>query len=144
MITSIVGSLILLIFTLLVHRGPYPIQAAEAQRPGRDAVESALLAVCLLAVPFIELDLLWFSGWLGGYFVVGLVTPILFEWILRRRSFSGIGFRMPENRRVLVIVAIIMGIYLASRLAQPGFFFEFDWRRFWSNSVIFALIEETI
>lgn len=70
--------------------------------------------------------------------------PILFEWILQRRSFSAIGFRMPENRRILVIVAVIVGIYLVARLAQPGFFLEFDWRRFWSNSVIFAPIEEAI
>lgn len=62
MITSIVGSLVLIIFSLLVHRGPYPIQVAVAQKPGRHAIETALLAVCLLAVPFIELDLIWFSG----------------------------------------------------------------------------------
>lgn len=144
MLTSIVGTLVFSAFTVLIHRGSYPMDTGLSQKPTRDVIETGLLVVILLSVPFFRVSLFWFPDWLGVYFLTGITLPILFEWILRRRSLVAIGFRWPENRRVLAIVAVLLAIYLVSRLTQPDFFDGFEWRRFWSNSVTFALIEETL
>lgn len=144
MYTSLVGILVLLVFTVLIHRGLYPSLSASRRRSAWEITEIAVLVVCLLAVPFIEFDLLWFSGWLGAYLALGILAPVLLELVARRRSLTEIGFRWPVNRKVMYIVTVLLVIYLVARLARPGFFQNFEWRHFVSNSIVFALIEETL
>ena len=53
----------------------------------------------------------------------------------RRRSLSGIGFRMPTNKKALVLVAILFSVYLVVRLVIPpllGAALTFNWQSFLS------------
>lgn len=141
---TILGSVILIAYTIWIHFSPYPVDPQPQETPRRDAVEVLILVLILLAVPFFSLNLLWFSGWLGVYLLVGILLPLILEGFLRRRPLSAIGFRPPENQRILMITGSLLTIYLVSRLAQPGFFSQFSWRRFFTNSILFAGMEEVL
>jgi len=107
----------------------------------------AVIVAGLLVVPHIRFDLLGYSGWLSAYLVFGLVVPPVMEWIVRRRSLSVIGFRAPINPRMLIIVAIIMGLYVVARVAQPlvgGEGFALAWPGFFSTVILFPFLEETL
>ena len=147
MATSVALILVCSVFILLIHRGKYSPSLAPTQRRGREYLEVGILVVCLLIVPFIKFNLLWFSGWLGTYLVFLLLAPLVMEVIVRRRSLSAIGFRMPTNKRALMLVAVILGIYLVARLGWPlaqGRAYHFDLRGFISNSILFAFLEEAM
>ncbi len=103
--------------------------------------------ICLLIIPYLKFDLLWYSGWLSAYLIFGLLAPLVMEIIIRRRPLSVIGFRMPTNRRVLAIVAGILVLYLISRLIEPliqGEAFDFNLRGFFSNCLLFPFLEEAL
>lgn len=147
MTTSIVLIAIHSAFIALLHTGRYPAPIARARRPAREYLEVAVVAIGLLIVPFIQFNLLWYSGWLSAYLIFLLVAPPVMEWGVRGRSLSAIGFRMPTNRRALTLVAVILGLYLVARLAWPlaqGRGYAFDLRDFISNSILFAFLEETM
>jgi|GEM_PF-2504945 len=147
MLTSIVFTLLSLVFIFLIQRGVYAFPPSTPQRPVREIVEAGLLAGCLLLVRFIRFDLYWLSGWPSAYLVFGLLAPMVMEWGVRRRNLSAIGFRMPENKKALVLVAILFSLYLVARLVIPpllGAAFTFDWQNFLSNTVIFPFVEEII
>jgi len=147
LLTSIVFTLISLFFIFLIQRGAYVSLPTAPRRPVREIVEAGLLAGCLLILRFIHFDLFWLSGWTSAYLVFGLLAPMVMEWGVRRRSLSAIGFRMPENKKTLVLAAILFGLYLAARLVIPpllGATFMFSWQEFFSNSIIFPFVEEVI
>jgi membrane protease YdiL (CAAX protease family) len=144
LVITIVGIIIFIAFTIWIHLGPYPSESQPKPQPIRDAIEAIILIILLLALPFFNLKLLWLSGWLGVYFLAGVLLPIVFERLIRRRSFSIIGLRRPSNRKVILITTILLVIILISRLAQPGFFRQFSWRVFLTNSIFFAFIEEML
>jgi membrane protease YdiL (CAAX protease family) len=106
-----------------------------------------ILAVCLLIIPHIKFNLFWFSDWRSAYLVFGLCAPLVMELLVRRRNLSAIGFRRPENKRVLAIVAGIFTLYLVSRLVEPlalkrGYHFEL--RSVLSTAIIFPFLEEVL
>jgi membrane protease YdiL (CAAX protease family) len=147
MITSIVSTLVFLVFILLIHRGEYPARPNSTVKPLQELVEIGILAGCLLLVPFSNFSLFWYSDWLSAYLVFGILAPVIMEFVVRKRSLAFIGFRMPSNRRVLSFVAAIIGLYILSKLVYPlatGAESIFTWKRFISNSIIFAFLEEII
>lgn len=133
------------VFIVLLHRGRYPAALAQARRRARECLEVALVVIGLLIVPFVRFRLLWWSGWLSAYLVFLLLAPPIMEWMVRRRPLSAIGFRLPQNRRAITLVAVVLGLYLVARLAWPiaqGRGYAFDLRGFISNSIVFAFLEE--
>lgn len=147
MTTSIVSTVVFVIFILLIHRGNYPARLSSHEKPVREYVEAAILISCLLLIPFIKFDLFWFTGWLGTYLIFGILSPLIMEFIMRRRGLSSIGFRKPINRKAIASVAGIAGLYILSKIVVPliiGAEFTFTWKRFVSNSIIFAFLEEVI
>ena len=66
MATSVALILVCSVFILLIHRGKYSPSLAPTQRRGREYLEVGILVVCLLTIPFIKFNLLWFSGWLSA------------------------------------------------------------------------------
>lgn len=147
MYTSIAGIVIFSIFIVLLHQGTYPSSSVASRNPAREALEIALLLVCLLGIPFIEFDLLWFSGWRGAYLLFGLLAPIIMELLWRRRSLAAIGFCAPRDKRALIIVGVILGVYCAVRIIVPlakGTEIHIEWQQLIANSIIFALLEETL
>ncbi len=103
--------------------------------------------VCLLLVPLIKFNLFWYSGWLSAYLILGILSPLILELAVRKRSLSTIGFRAPINKGAMSFVALLIGLYLISKLVIPlasGADFTFTWKRFISNSFIFALLEEVV
>jgi membrane protease YdiL (CAAX protease family) len=147
LLTSIVFTLVFLVFIFLIHQGAYVPPPFLSRRPVREIIEAGLLAGCLFIVRFIHFDLFWLSGWTSAYLVFGLLAPMVMEWGVRRRSLSGIGFRMPENKKALFLVAILFSVYLVVRLVIPpllGAAFTFNWQSFLSYAVIFPFVEEVI
>lgn len=143
--TSVALIAIHTVFIVLLHRGRYPAALTPARRPSREYLEIALVIIGLLLVPFVRFRLLWWSGWLSAYLVFLLLAPPVMEWFVRRRSLSAVGFRLPQNRRAMTLVAIVLGLYLVARLAWPlaqGRGYAFDLRGFISNSIVFAFLEE--
>ncbi len=145
--TSIALIVVHLVFIVLLHRGRYSAALARPRQPAREYLEVALVCVGLLIIPFVRFRLLWWSGWLGAYLVFLLIAPLVMEWGVRRRPLSAIGFRMPQNRRALTLVAVMLGLYLIARLGWPpmqGRGYQFDLQRFISNSIVFAFLEEAL
>ncbi len=147
MVTSIASTVVFVVFILLIHRGDYPARLSSPGKPIREYSETGILVACLLLVPFIKFNLFWYSGWLSAYLVFGILSPLIIELVVRKRSLSVIGFRMPMNKRVMRLVAGLVGLYIISKLIIPlatGAEFTFTWKRFISNSIIFAFLEEVI
>lgn len=147
MILSFLSITVCCVFIFLIHRGRYSSPLYSAQQAYREYVEVAILVGFLLIVPFIRFKLFWYSGWLSAYLVLGIAAPLLMELVVRRRSLSAIGFRRPTNKKALLLVAGILGIYLLFRLIVPFFMGAasvFNWRDFISNAVLFAFFEEVL
>ncbi|MDH7488109.1 MAG: CPBP family intramembrane metalloprotease [Anaerolineae bacterium] len=145
--TSIALIAIHSVFIVLIQRGKYSAALAPTRRPAREYLEVALVIIGLLIVPFIKFNLFWFSGWISAYLAFLLIAPPIMEWIVRRRSLSAIGFRMPQNKRALAWVAVLLALYLVARLAWPiaqGRGYQFNLQTFVSNSLLFALLEEAM
>ncbi|GAB4506410.1 MAG: hypothetical protein Kow00123_05480 [Anaerolineales bacterium] len=143
--TSIALIAIHTVFIVLLHRGRYPAALTRAARPSREYLEVALVVFGLLIVPFVRFRFLWWSGWLSAYLVFLVLLPPVMEWMVRRRPLAAIGFRLPQNRRAMILVAVVLGLYLVARLAWPqvqGRGYTFDLRAFVSNSIVFAFLEE--
>jgi len=147
MITSIISTVVFVVFVLLIHQGPYPSRSTSAVKPVREYLEVGFLAGCLLLVPHIKFTLFWYSGWISAYLVFGILSPLILEWIVRRRNLSAVGFRKPINPRVIALVGVILSLYVLSKIVVPlitGAEFTFTWKRFISNSILFAFLEEVI
>ena len=147
MVTSIISTVVFLVFVLLIHRGGYSPPPCSSEKPNRDYIEASVLVGCLLIVPFVKFNLFWYSGWQSAYLVFGVLSPLIMELVLRKRKLSVIGFRMPTNKKVLFLIAGIIGLYMISRLVVPlfvGAAYTFNWRGFVSNAIIFAFLEEVV
>ena len=145
MITTLIRITLVVVFILLIHRGEYSPPPAPSRRPGREYIEVGILVICLLITPYIKFDLFWFSGWKSAYLLLGLCAPLVMELLVRRRKLSVIGFRIPVNRRTLLLVTGIFTLYLISRLVEPlllGKGYHFELRDFISISIIFPFLEE--
>jgi membrane protease YdiL (CAAX protease family) len=147
MAATIIRITLVIMFTLFIHRGAYPPAPSPSRRPVREYIEVGILVVCLLIIPYLRFNLLWYSGWLSAYLIFGLLAPPVMEIMIRRRPLSVVGFRMPTNRRAMAIVAGILILYLSSRLIEPliqGEALNFNLRGFFSNSILFAFLEEAL
>jgi len=147
MIMSIASTFVFSAFILLINRGGYPPRLDSPGKPVREFVEVGIIVAGLLIVPWLNFRLFWYSGWVSAYLVFGILSPLLMELIVRRRGLSPIGFRWPTNRRALLLVVGIIGLYIISKFIYPliiGAPSIFDWKRFITNSIIFAFLEEAI
>jgi len=147
MVTSILSTVVLLVFILLIHRGGYSPPPCSSEKPNREYIEAGILVGCLLIVPLIKFNLFWYSGWLSAYLVFGVFSPLIMELVVRKRKLSVIGFRMPTNKKVLFLIAGILGLYMISKVVVPlfvGAAYTFNWRGFISNAIIFAFLEEVL
>jgi len=113
---TIPGLVILIAYTIWIHLSPYPAEAYLQETLRRNAIETIIIVLILLVVPFFSLNLLWFSGWLEVYFLVGSLFPLILEYLLRRRPLSAISFRLPENRRILMITGSLLPRFLIHRV----------------------------
>ena len=147
MVTSIISTFVFLVFILLIHGGGYSPPPCPSEKPNREYIETGILVGCLLIVPLIKFNLFWYSGWQGAYLVFGVFSPLIMELVVRKRKLSVIGFRMPTNKKVLFLIAGILGLYMISKVVVPlfvGAAYTFNWRGFISNAIIFAFLEEVL
>jgi len=147
MSTSIVSTAIFLILIPIVHWGKYSPNPSQGVSRTGQFMEVAVIIAGLLAIPYLNFKLLWFSDWRSPYLLFGLLVPLVIEVIIRKRSLKVIGFTMPTDRKTIAIVVVLLIIFAISRLAVPlvrGEAFQFDIQRIISNCILFAYVEEVL
>jgi len=118
---EIAGSLMLLfviysVFIILFHLGRYPPPLVPRGRLRRESAEAAILFVIILFVRWLKASFPSVFTWavyvIGVYLGIGLCLLIIMEKVVRRRNLSAVGFKLPTNKKILMVFAGLVALQL--------------------------------
>jgi membrane protease YdiL (CAAX protease family) len=144
---TLVSIAIFIVFIVWLQSSAFLPPLTESDRPRREWIEIGALVLCMLAVPFLTFNMLWFTGWVSPYLILCLLAPLVLEGVLRRRNPALIGFRKPEDVQAMTLVGGLLLLFVISRVLAPviaGSFANFEWRRFTTVSLLLPFLEEVL
>jgi len=148
--------LLLAVYLLLIivfHLGKYPPPLVSSGSLRREGAEAALIFGVILVIRWLKIfypftsTLNWTIYVIGVYLGVSLGLSLIMEGIVRKRSLSSIGFRLPMNRKVLMIFTVIVGLQLVGRITSyflTGAEFPVFDAYFVSGVILGPFYEETV
>jgi membrane protease YdiL (CAAX protease family) len=138
------------LFIILFHRGRYPPPLVSPGNPKRECTEAATIFGVMLIVYWLQtLSRSIFTWSISAcvYLVLGLCLLLVAEMLVRRRRISFVGFKVPTNRKALLIFTVVLTLFLiggiAVRLMRGIGFRPFD-IYFVVAVIIGPFVEETV
>ena len=147
---SLVQLLVILLFIVIFHLGKYPEKLVPSVNLGREYAEAIILFGAVLFIYWSKTfyPSLFTWGVYGTYYlVIGLCLLFIMEKIVRRRGISSVGFKLPINRKALMIFTGAIALYLIVGILRHvlyGIEFLYINEYFISGVILGPFYEETV
>lgn len=100
---------------ILFHLGKYPSPLVSPGNLKRECTEATIIFGVILIVRWLKTlypSIFTWTIYNSTYLIAGLCLLFIMERIVRKRSLSTVGFKLPTNRKVLTIFTGLLAIYL--------------------------------